>query len=132
MQIDNRDTRVGLVVDEQVTAVGYTLGFGNGRMVGITVGDVLALDTALRQHSLGFVVETVTLPGLRCEHTHIFEYAHGWNTVHNQMSTLATRTEHDEFITTTRRCIGFCRRKNIFLRQAAVFHDLLKCLGGPG
>ena len=66
---------IRLVVDEQELAVVLAFGLGDGRVVGITPGDRLAVDHALVQHGLGLFVEAVALPGFGGEDTDILEDA---------------------------------------------------------
>ena len=47
VQVDHRDARVGLVVDEQPAAVVLAVGLGDRRVVGVTIVDLLAVDVAL-------------------------------------------------------------------------------------
>ena len=128
MQVDHRDTRVGLVVYEHIAAIVITLGLGNGRVVSITIGDVLAIDTALRQHGLGFVIKAVALPGLGGKHADILENTHGRDAIDDQLATLPARTEHHVFIATAGRCIGLGCRQNILFRQSRALSSRLSVI----
>ena len=129
-QVDNGDTRVGLVVDEQELAVVLALGFGNGRVVRVTPGDFLAVDPALLEDGLGVFVEAVALPGFRREDTDVLQDAHGRNAIHDDLAGLAARTEGEEFITLAGRDVGLRCSQQILLVQVTTLHHVLQRLGG--
>ena len=129
-QVDHRQTRVGLVVDEQELAVVLTFGFGNRRVVRIAPGDLLAVDHALLEHALGALVEAVALPGFRRKHGDVLEDAHGRNAIHDDLATLAAGAEGEELIALARGHIGFGRRHEVLLGQPAALHHVLQRLGG--
>ena len=123
---------IGLVVDEQVAAVVIAVGLGNRGMVGITVDDVLAVDAPLGQHGLGFIIEAVALPWLRCEHRDVFENTHGRNAVDDNLTALTARAEDHVFITPAGWCIGFRCRQHVLFGQAACLHHVFQCILRPG
>jgi hypothetical protein len=47
VQIDYGDAGVGLIIKKDIASVIIAIGFGNGRVMGVTIGNVLALDPAL-------------------------------------------------------------------------------------
>ena len=85
------------------------------------------------QDFLGFVVESVTLPGFGREHADVFQNAHGRNTVDNDLTTLAARAEGDVFIAAPGRGIGLGRGQDILFGQTSGIHHFFQrlCLGGP-
>ena len=52
MQVDYRDTGVGLIIDKEVTTIVLTLGLGEGRVVGVTEGDIFAMNPSLSENGL--------------------------------------------------------------------------------
>ena len=52
VEIDNGDTGIGLVIDEQIASIILTIGLGDGGVVGITEVDLLALNVALAKYGL--------------------------------------------------------------------------------
>ena len=126
MEIDDCQTRVVLVIDEEVLTVIFTIGLRDRRMVGITEVDIFAIDASLSQNGLGLIIKTIALPWLWCEDTDIFQNTHRGDAVDDYLSALSTRAEGDVFITTTRRGIGFCRCEQIFLCEAAGLHHIIQ------
>jgi hypothetical protein len=131
-QVDHRQARVGLVVDEQELAVVLAVGFGNGRMVGIAPGNVLAVDAALLQHVLRAFVEAIALPGLRREYADVLEDAHRGNRIDDHLARLTAGTEGDEFIALAGWHVSLRRRQQILLAQPARLQHVLQGVGRPG
>jgi hypothetical protein len=101
-------------------------------VVGVAVIEVLAVDAALGQDGLGFVIEAVALPGLRGEDADVLQDAHGRDAVDDYLSALPAGAEGQVLVAPPGRGIGLGRRQDVLLRQAAGLHDVLQAVRGPG
>ncbi|TLD45613.1 MAG: hypothetical protein FAZ92_02125 [Accumulibacter sp.] len=88
-QVDHRQPRVRLVVDEQELAVVLALRLRDRRVVRVAPGDFLAVDPTLRQDGFRAFVEAVALPGLGSEHTDVLENAHRGDAIDDHLPGLA-------------------------------------------
>jgi len=130
-QVQHRQPRVRLVVDEQELPVVLALRFRNRRVVRVAPGDVLAVNPALRQHRLRFFVKTVALPRFRGEHPDVLQNPHRRNPVHNHLARLAARTEGNEFVALARRHVRLRRRQQVLLVQPSTLQHVLQRLRAP-
>jgi len=128
-QVDHRQPRVGLVVDEQELAVVLALRLGDRRVVRVAPGDVLAVDPALRQDGFRAFVETVALPRLGSEHTDVLENAHRGDAIDDHLPGLAAGREGDELVALAGRYVGLGRSQDVLLRKAATLHHILQRFG---
>lgn len=76
VQRDHAHARRGFIVDEQVFAVQITVGFGDGRVVGIPPVQLAPVDLALFENRFQFFVEAIALPRLGGEDGDIFQNPH--------------------------------------------------------
>jgi hypothetical protein len=132
VQIDDRDARIGLVVDEEPAPVVGALGLRQSGVVGIAIDHILAPDAALGQDRLGLVVEAIALPGFRGEDPDVLEQPHGGDAIDDDLTGLATGTEDHVLIAAAAGDIGLGRRQQVFLAQTAALHGVLQGLGRPG
>jgi hypothetical protein len=92
-EVDDRDPRVGLVVDEDELAVVVAGGLGQRRVVHVGPRDVAAGAVATGEHALGLIAVAVALPRLGREHADVLEDAHARHADHDEVAAVTARRE---------------------------------------
>ena len=132
LQVDDRQTGVGFVVDDQPLSVVLSVGLGEGGVVGISPGDLLAADLALREDRFGIVVIAPSLPRFRGEDTDVLEDPHRGNPVDHDLPRLSAGTEDNVLVPSATGGVGLGGRQQILLGQTALLHDLVELRLGRG
>ena len=125
-EVDDGDTRIGLVVDGEPFPVVDTVGFGDRGVVGVSPGDLFAADVSFGQNLFGVVVISPSLPRFGGENTDVFQNTHRWDTVHHHLSGLSAGTEDDVLVTSAAWGVGLGRGQQVLLTQSAFFHHFVQ------
>jgi len=127
LEVDNRHTRIGFIIDKEVLAVVFTIGFGKCRMMGISPGYFPASNAALVEdfHTFNITI-AISLPGFRTENRNIFQQSHGRHAISNHLSGLPPGRKDIILIQFPGRGVSFGCGQHVLLGEPPCLHDLLQ------
>ncbi len=126
LEVDNSNTGVGLVTDEEIFAVVFTLGFTECRMVRVGPGKFVTVAVARFDEFVAFIAISKPLPGFGGEDSHVFQDAHAGNTDHDNVSTMAPRGKQIVVVEAAGWHVSLQRRRHIGLAEISRLHQFLQ------